>query len=164
MSQGAAFRSSLYCTANTLGVQLWSRTLSFFSLSPGCVVEVLGSKFGGQNLKNQVFTSPVAICNSWPITRNITRSLFLHVNNWFIWVFDEPGFLLIRRSLVRAQVEEPPKKASSKAMFFPFIRHYLSRWGPLGDFLLSNFVELLHVYYTVDGVSQEGFYQIKLVH
>ena len=35
--------------------------------------------------------------------------------------------LLIRRSLVRAQVEEPPKKASSKAMLFPFIRNYLSR-------------------------------------
>ncbi len=34
---------------------------------------------------------------------------------------------LIRRSLVRAQVEEPPIKAWSKAMLFPFIRHYLSR-------------------------------------
>jgi hypothetical protein len=30
----------------------WSRTLGFKSSSPGCVVEVLGSKFGGQNLKN----------------------------------------------------------------------------------------------------------------
>ena len=89
------------------------------------------------------------------ITRNITRWLFLSVSNWFISVFDEPGFLLIRRSLVRAQVEEPPKKASSKAMFFPFIRHYLSRWGPLGDFLPSNFIELLHVYYTANGTSQE---------
>ena len=91
-----------------------------FSSSPKRVVEVLGSKFRGQNLKNQVFTLPVAICNSWPITRNITRWLFLHVNHWFIWVFDEPGFLLIRRSLVRAQVEEPPKKAVSKAGLFLF--------------------------------------------
>jgi hypothetical protein len=28
--------------------------------------------------------------------------------------------------------------------------------GPLGDFLPSNFIELLHVYYTVDSASQ-GF-------
>ena len=90
------------------------------------------------------------------ITRNITRSVIIVISHWFIWVFYEPGFLLIRRSLVRAQVEEPPKKAVSKAMLFPFIRHYLSRWGPLGDFLPSNLIELLHVYYTVEGPSQ-GF-------
>ena len=89
------------------------------------------------------------------ITRNITRLSKIHVSHWFIWVFDEPGFLLIRRSLVRAQVEEPPKKASLKAMLFPFIRNYLSRWGPLGDFLPSNFIELLHVYYTFNSTSQE---------
>ena len=41
-------------------------------------------------------------------------------------VFNEPGFLLIRRSLVRAQVEEPPKKAVSKAVLFPLKRDYLS--------------------------------------
>ena len=88
-------------------------------------------------------------------TRNITRLIKTPISHWFIRVFDEPVFLLIRRSLVRAQVEEPPKKASSNAMLFPFIRNYLSRWGPLGDFLPSNFIELLHVYYTVDGISQE---------
>ena len=90
------------------------------------------------------------------ITRNITRLSKTRISHWFIRVFDEPGFLLIRRSLVRAQVEEPPKKAWSQAMFFPFIRHWLSRWGPLGDFLPSNFIELLHVYYTADGTSQEA--------
>ena len=41
------------------------------------------------------------------ITRNITRLSKTHISVLFIWVFDEPGFLLIRRSLVRAQVEEP---------------------------------------------------------
>ena len=41
-------------------------------------------------------------------------------------------------------------------MLFPFIRNYLSRCGPLGDFLPSNFIELLHVYYTADGTSQEA--------
>ena len=91
------------------------------------------------------------------ITRNITRLSKTRISRWFIRVFDEPGFLLIRRSLVRAQVEEPPKKTSSKAMFFPFIRNNLSRWGPLGDFLTSNFIELLHIYYTADGSSQVGF-------
>ena len=91
------------------------------------------------------------------ITRNITRLIKTPISHWFIYVFDEPVFLLIRRSLVRAQVEEPPKKASSKAMLFPFIRNYLSRWGPVGDFLPSNFIKLLHTYYTVDGSSQEVF-------
>jgi len=33
-------------------VRAWSRTLGFFSSSPDGVVEVLRSKFGGQNLKN----------------------------------------------------------------------------------------------------------------
>ena len=54
------------------------------------------------------------------ITRNITRLLFLLVTCWFTRVFDEPGFLLIRRSLVRAQVEEPSKKASPCAVLFAF--------------------------------------------
>ena len=93
------------------------------------------------------------------ITRNITRWLFLLVSHWFIMVFNEPGFLLIRRSLVRAQVEEPSKKAVSKAVLFPLKRDYLSCWGPLGDFLPSNFVKLLLVYYTVDGVSKEALSQ-----
>lgn len=35
--------------------------------------------------------------------------------------------LLIRRSLVRAQVEEPPKKASLTAMFFHLQRNELLR-------------------------------------
>jgi hypothetical protein len=69
-------------------------------------------------------------------------------------VFDEPGFLLIRRSLVRAQVEEPPKKASSKAMLFPYQRHNMSRPGLLDDFLPCDLAELLHGYYTVDGLKQ----------
>ena len=90
------------------------------------------------------------------ITRNIARLLKMIISRWFIRDFNEPGFLLIRRSLVRAQVEEPPKKAVSKAGLFPFIRNYLSRWGPLGDFLPSNFIELLHVYYTANGTSQEA--------
>ncbi len=41
------------------------------------------------------------------ITRNITRLNFLAISRCFIWVFEEPGFLLSRRSLVRDQVEEP---------------------------------------------------------
>ena len=69
----------------------------------------------------------IVIYNFLSITRNITRLPFSSINYLFIRVFDEPGFLLIRRSLVRAQVEEPPKKAVSKAGLFPFIRHYLSR-------------------------------------
>ncbi len=36
-------------------------------------------------------------------------------------------FLLIRRSLVRAQVEEPPKKASLTAVFFHLQRNELLR-------------------------------------
>ena len=143
-----AFQSSV----SLHGVELWA-----FSVR----VLVLESKFWGQNDSREVKFDQNAgkfvIYKFWPITRNITRWLFLLVSHWFINVFDGPGFLLIRRSLVRAQVEEPPKKASSKAMFFPFIRHYLSRWGPLGDFLPSKFIELLHVYYTADGSSQGVF-------
>ena len=52
-------------------------------------------------------TGKTVIYSFRSITRNITRWLFLPVSRWFIWFFDEPGFLLIRRSLVRAQVEEP---------------------------------------------------------
>ena len=43
-------------------------------------------------------------------------------------VFDEPGFLLIRRSLVRAQVEEPKLRTPSAAMlkgFFLWTPHSL---------------------------------------
>ena len=45
-----------------------------------------------------------------------------------MWVFDEPGFLLICRSLVRAQVEEPlvslmgiEKPANSSVAGFCFL-------------------------------------------
>ena len=101
----------------------------------------------------------IVIYNFWSITRNITRYVIISISHWFIWFFDEPGFLLIRRQVIELQLEEPPKKASSKAVLFPFIRNWLSRWGPLGDFLPSNFIELLHVYYTVDGMSQEALSQ-----
>ena len=62
------------------------------------------------------------------ITRNITRLSKIHASHWFIRVFDEPGFLLIRRSLVRAQVEEPlvslmgiEKPANSSVAGFCFL-------------------------------------------
>ena len=89
------------------------------------------------------------------ITRNITRLSKTRISHWFIRVFDKPGFLLIRRQVIELQLEEPPKKAWSQAMFFPFIRNQLSRWGPLGDFLPSNLIELLHLHYTVKGIGQE---------
>ena len=39
-------------------------------------------------------TGQTVIYSFRPITRNITRLPFLLVSHWFIWVFDEPGFLL----------------------------------------------------------------------
>jgi hypothetical protein len=52
-------------------------------------------------------TGQTVIYSFRSITRNITRLIFPSISRWFIMVFYEPGFLLIRRSLVRAQVEEP---------------------------------------------------------
>ncbi len=56
------------------------------------------------------------------VTRLVTRRPNSVVTICFYYTNLQPHTLLIRRSLVRAQVEEPPKKASSKAMLFPFIR------------------------------------------
>ncbi len=56
------------------------------------------------------------------ITRNITRLLKIHISYRFIRYYDETSLLLIRRSLVRAQVEEPklrtPSAAMLKGLFF----------------------------------------------
>ena len=38
-------------------------------------------------------------------------------------VFDEPGFLLIRRSLVRAQVEEPINKGLTAPFLFSGLQY-----------------------------------------
>jgi hypothetical protein len=48
--------------------------------------------------------------------------------------------------------ESPPKKASTKAIFFQ--RHNMSRSGLMDDFLPCDFGELLHGYYTVDNLKQ----------
>ena len=46
----------------------------------------------------------IVIYNFWSITRNITRSVIIAVSCWFIGVFEEPGFLLIRGSLVKLRL------------------------------------------------------------
>jgi hypothetical protein len=45
-------RGSRTIEISKFSVRSWSRTLAFFGSSPRRVFEVLGSKFGGQNLKN----------------------------------------------------------------------------------------------------------------
>jgi hypothetical protein len=50
--------------------------------------------------------------------------------------------------------KSPSKKASSKPMLFPYQRHNMSRPGHLGDFLPCDLANLLHGYYTVDGLKQ----------
>ena len=88
------------------------------------------------------------------IARNITRLSKTRISHWFISVFYEPGFLLIQQNVNQSQLENPAKKASSKAMLFPYQRHNLSRSGLLDDFLPCNLAELLHGYYTVAGLKQ----------
>jgi hypothetical protein len=61
---------------------------------------------------------------------------------------------IIRQNVNQSQLENPAKKASSKPMLFPYQRHNISRPGLLDDFLRLDFGELLHGYYTVDGLSQ----------
>ena len=133
---------------------VWSLTFAKTSSRPKPSIKFSRAQWQrwGENLRN--FWENCNLQFSVNHTKHYTFDI---ISMWFIWVFHDPEFLLIRRSLVRAQVEEPPKKAGSQAVLFPFIRNNLSRWGPLGDFLPSNFIELLHVYYTVDGSSQVVF-------
>ena len=45
--------------------------------------------------------------NTISIAQFITQNDFFDINRWIYWSFETPGFLLIRRSLVRVQVGEP---------------------------------------------------------
>ena len=67
-------------------------------------VNFVGSKLRGQNPNNCPNARPVTLCNSSSITRNITLFDLIMISFWFIWYFNEPGFFLILRSLIRAQV------------------------------------------------------------
>ena len=131
-SQSSSLWSATDCTINLtvsnskaaqiirLGVRAWNRTFEKFSSSPGSGVELLGnlvrapslaSNFhlhnDADNRKFDCFGWKVTLCNFWGYYTKYYTFVKIHVSYWFIWVFDEPGFLLIRRSLVRAQVEEP---------------------------------------------------------
>ena len=63
--------------------------------------------FNPTRVKTQQKVNLLNNATKWLITRFITQCRFTRISHWFIRVFQKPGFLLIRRSLVRAQVEEP---------------------------------------------------------
>ena len=88
---------------------LWSRTFRKLSSSPVCRSELFALVVRAPSMaSNFPFTCIMKPLSAnlgvlagklhyetfEVITRNITRSSKKHISCWFIWVFDEPGFLL----------------------------------------------------------------------
>jgi hypothetical protein len=60
------------------------------------------------------------------VTRLVTRRPNSVVTICFYYTNLQPHTLLIRRYVIESQLEEPPKKAVSKAVLFPLKHDYLS--------------------------------------